>query len=37
MFDQGLHQTPDGLAQMKAIKAGMNQGRPKITIDDLPR
>ena len=37
MFDQGLHQTQDGLAQMKAIKAGMNQGRPKITIADLPR
>lgn len=37
MYNQGLHRTPDGLAQIKAIKAGMNQGRPKCTIEDIAR
>lgn len=37
MYSEGLHRTPEGLAQMKGIKAGMNLGRPKCTINDITR
>jgi hypothetical protein len=32
-MSKGLHLTPDGLREIKLIKAGMNRGRVKITTE----
>lgn len=34
---EGAHHTPEGLKKIVDLKAGMNQGRIKFTIDSLPK